>query len=98
MLQCVRSGQQGPNLDVGMPARKRVDDAQPGIRLFGVGREEEGQRVVIGATRGGQQRQRRRAERTGATQQGPPIEGLTATMAGVRGVSPARSNGYVVLS
>ena len=87
VLQCVRPGQQRPNLDVGMPALKRVDDAQSGIRLVRVGGEEECQRVVvIGAARGGRQRQRRGAERTGAAQQRPPIEMLIETRAGVRGL------------
>ena len=81
-----------------MPALKCIDDAQPGIRLFGIGREEEGQCIVIGAARRRPQRQRRGAERAGAAEQRPPIEGLTATKAGVRGGSPARSDGYVVLS
>ena len=38
------------------------------------------------------------AECTSAAEQRPPIEGLTATKAGVRGGSPARSDGYVDLS
>jgi hypothetical protein len=98
MLQCVPSGQQRPNLDVGMPALECVHDAQPGIGLFGVGREKERQCIVVRAACRRRQRQRRGAERTGAAEQRPPIERLTATKAGVRGGSPARSDGYVVLS
>jgi hypothetical protein len=82
-----------------MPAPKRIHDAQPGLGLFGVGREEERQRVIIvGAARRRRQRQRRGAERAGAAEQCPPIERLTATKAGIRGGSPARSDDYVVLS
>jgi len=66
VLQGVRSGQQRSNLDVGIPALKGINNAQPGVRLFRIGREEEGQRVVIGATRGRPQRQRRRAKCAGA--------------------------------
>jgi hypothetical protein len=98
MLQRIPSGQQRPHLDVGMPSLEGIHDAQPGICLFRVGREEEGQRVIVRAACGRRQGQRRGAERAGAAQQRPPIEGLTATMAGVRGGSPARNDGYVVLS
>jgi len=66
VLQGVRSGQQRPNLDVGMPALKCIDDSLPRIRLFGIGGEEEGQRIVFGAACGRPQRQRRRAKCAGA--------------------------------
>jgi hypothetical protein len=49
-----------------MPALKGVDNPQAGIRLFGIGGEEEGQCIVIRATPGGPQRHRRRAKRAGA--------------------------------
>jgi hypothetical protein len=67
-----------------MPALKCIDDPQSGVRLVRVGGEEKGQRVVVGAARGGRQRQRGSAERTGAAQQRPPIEMLIETRAGVR--------------
>jgi hypothetical protein len=66
VLQGVRSGQQRPNLDIGIPALKGVDNSQPGIRLFGVGGEEERQCIVVRTTAGRPQRQRRSAKRTGA--------------------------------
>jgi len=66
VLQGVRSGQQRPNLDVGMPALKGVDNPQPGIRLFGVGGEEERQCVVVRSTSGRPRRQRCSAKRAGA--------------------------------
>jgi hypothetical protein len=67
VLQGVRSGQQRPNLDIGVPALEGVDDSLPRIRLFGIGREEEGQCIVIRATCRRPQRQRRRAKCAGAT-------------------------------
>jgi hypothetical protein len=81
-----------------MPALECIHDAQPRICLFGVGGEEERQCIVVRAARRRRQRQRRGAERAGAAEQRPPIEGLTATKTGVRGGSPARSDGYGVLS
>jgi hypothetical protein len=48
-----------------MPTLKRIDDPQPGSRLFGIGREEESQRIVIRGTPGGPRRQRRRTQRAG---------------------------------
>jgi hypothetical protein len=81
-----------------MPALECIHDAQPGICLFGVGRKEESQCIIVRAACRRQQRRRRGAQCTGATEQRPPIEGLTATKAGVRGGSPARSDNYVVLS
>jgi hypothetical protein len=51
-----------------VPALEDVDDSLPGIRLFGIGREKEGQCIVIiGTTCGRPHRQRRRAQRAGAT-------------------------------
>jgi hypothetical protein len=67
VLQGVRSGQQRPNLDVGMPALKGIDNPQPGIRLFGIRREEERQCILIRTTSGRPKRQRRSAERAGTT-------------------------------
>ena len=67
VLQGVRSGQQRPNLDIGIPALKGIDNPQPGVRLFGIGREEEGQCIVIRTAPGRPQRQRRGAKCAGAT-------------------------------
>jgi hypothetical protein len=67
VLQRIAPGQQRLDLDVGVPALESVDDSLPGIRLFRIGRKEEGQCVVVGTTSGGPQRQRRRAKCAGAT-------------------------------
>jgi len=66
VLHRIRPGLERPNFDVGMPALKSIDDLQPGSRLFGIGREEESQRIAIRGTPGGPRRQRRRAQRAGA--------------------------------
>jgi hypothetical protein len=81
-----------------MPALECIHHTHPRICLFGVGSEEERQCIVVRAACRRQQRQRRGAECTGAAEQRPPIEGLTAPKAGVRGGSPARSDGYIDLS
>jgi hypothetical protein len=66
VLQRIAPGQQRPNLDVGVLALEGLDDSLPSFRLFRIGREEEGQCVVIGATCSRPQRQRRRTKRAGA--------------------------------
>jgi hypothetical protein len=49
-----------------MPALKGVDDPQPGIRLFRIGREKERQGVFVTTTANRPRRKRRRPERAGA--------------------------------
>jgi hypothetical protein len=85
--QRIAQGQEHPDLDVGVPALEGVNDSLPGIRLFRIGGEEEGQRIVVGTTPGSPRRQRRRAKRAGADQKRPPIELLSK--AGVRRSSPS---------
>jgi hypothetical protein len=50
-----------------VPALKGVDDKLPGIGLFRIGREKEGQCIIIGTTCGRPHRQRRRAQCASAT-------------------------------
>jgi hypothetical protein len=49
-----------------MLALEDIDNTQPGIRLFGVGREEERQCIVVRTTRRRPRRHRRSAKRAGA--------------------------------